>query len=237
MRNRRTRFEREPAARRVRAVDRQNATRKKSQGRPRAPILNRRTRRTACCAAFAASIAAGVAASWPALDVATSWWRATPCRVESISVQGNEIMSTQQVAAATGVAKSCLIDDVDTQAVEERLAKHPWIRTAAVTRVAVDQLAVRIEERDPSGALKVDGVDEWRLVDSDGTPFARAAETQLNGLRRFTSASVLEPRRSHEVLRTALSIGAELDRLELDGLIGATGDALRSPASCLGSGW
>jgi len=55
-------------------------------------------------------------------------------RVESISIQGNHHLSSEAVAAASGVGRGSALSEIDRDGVRERLEAHAWIRSAATLR-------------------------------------------------------------------------------------------------------
>ena len=164
---------------------------------------------------FVLSLLVGAWSAWPLLESTTSWWQQAPCRLESISVQGNERMPAEEVAAATGVERSCSFADLDLAAVEERLATHPWIRTARATRLPVGQLLIEVDERVPVAVLLDTRTRAWHLVDADGTLFARADAEYVERLPRLRTTTTLERGRAHPVLVEAIEVAARADRLGL----------------------
>lgn len=132
-------------------------------------------RRLLAMALFALSLIAGLTWAWPALDLARTWGSDTPLRIERMAVQGNLVLSSREVAAATGVRPGEEGLTVDPEAVRARLSAHPWIRDAQVMRLPNGKLLVSIDERRPVAVLAPVGAQDpttWRFVDDSGTPFA-----------------------------------------------------------------
>lgn len=137
-------------------------------------------RRVLVAALFVGSLAAGLTWAWPALDLARTWGGEAPVRIERMAVQGNRVLSSHDVASATGVRPGEEGSAVDPEAVRERLRTHPWIRDAQVLRLPTGKLLVSIEERAAVAVLAPSGSDDpaqWRFVDEAGTPFAVVAAT------------------------------------------------------------
>ncbi len=132
-------------------------------------------RRLVVAGAFAISVIAGAVFGWPTLDAAGTWSAGHPVRIERIAVQGNRLLSSRDVAAATGVAPGQMGADVAPDEVGRRLREHPWIRDAQVLRLPTGKLLISIDEREPAALLAPSdeaGALGWRFIDATGTPFA-----------------------------------------------------------------
>jgi cell division septal protein FtsQ len=169
-------------------------------------------------ALFAVSLGMGALLAGPLHQQLGGWITLESGRLESLAIQGNDRLSHEEIADATGVAPGSPLTDIDNEAVEMRLTSHPWIRAAQILRLPPSTLLVRVEERRPAARLAgggrhtVAGVE--RLVDPDGTPFAQATDPAIghegNSLPRLIGGPSLASGRPHAVLAEAIAL---LDRL------------------------
>ncbi|HPM78115.1 MAG TPA: FtsQ-type POTRA domain-containing protein [bacterium] len=72
---------------------------------------------------------------------------------------------------------------VDLAGEAQRLAKHPWVKTATVRRDLPGRLVVEVTEREPVAVLQL---DQLYLVDSDGVPFKRRGKDDNDDLPLLT---------------------------------------------------
>ena len=224
-------------ARLSQARDRQRESLERSARRPRRGDHPERVwagrRRLLACGLFAASFALGLAWTWPALDFAHAWATAVPLRIELIAVQGNSMLSSHDVALATGVRPGEDGFAVETEAVRARLREHPWIRDAHVMRLPTGRLLVSIDERRPVAVLmtstEAEAASTWRFVDASGTPFApldqRAAQLPLDSedraWPRLRGGETLLDGQPHPELAAALALARQLSESPLPDLMAA----------------
>jgi cell division septal protein FtsQ len=199
--------------------------------------------------AFATSVAVGALFGWPALDAAGLLGDGTPEHIERIWVQGNRLLSSRDVAAATGVEPGQRGADVQVEAVSARLRAHPWIRDARVMRLPTGKLLVAVEEREPVALLAAEqsaGPQAvWRLVDEAGTPFDRtdgeparrlAADT-TRAWPRLRGGESLADGEAHTELTAALALSRRLDDARLAPLLGGDPIELHLPRDGDPEGW
>jgi cell division septal protein FtsQ len=129
------------------------------------------------------------------------------------------------VALAAGVAKGSSAPEIDPRAVEDRLASHPWIRSAQAAVLPSGELLVQIEERQPRAVVRAGSEEAWRLVDTWGAPFAPAEPDPAASLPRLRSHRQLAGDREHGTLARALTLLDELPPSVLRKLAPAAGEA------------
>lgn len=193
-------------------------------------------RRILAMTLFALSLAAGLTWAWPALDLARTWGSDSPLRIERVAVQGNRVLSSREVAAATGVRPGEEGLAVDPEAVRARLRAHPWIRDAQVMRLPTGKLLVSIDERRPVAVLAPvgDGAQDpttWRFVDESGTPFALVVDGGAETVAledadgrpwpRLRGGETLEDGQAHPELAAGLALARHLRASALPELLSA----------------
>jgi len=163
---------------------------------------------------------------------------ASPVLLRTISVQGNERLSPQQVAAAAGVAKDCVAASIDTATVEARLLEHPWIRRADAIAMPNGKLLIRVLEREPLAVLFGPGsgrnAERPRLVDTTGMPFVEVEPSRWGDLPRLHSKGLLATGRSNSTLITAVELAHSVSRSRIGT---ARSSEIQLPAEDSSEGW
>ena len=172
------------------------------------------------------AFAAGVWAAPPLLRVAVA---ALPAAfdVERLAILGAERVDAAEIVRLASRPASAVPALRTPTDVIGRIARHPWIAEARAVRVTPETVVVRIVERVPA-AIWVRGSGEAFLIDSQGTPFAAAADEPLPRLHLAGSDSRLcqpiracapDPRLAAGVrlARTVESAGFAQPQIQLDG--------------------
>ncbi len=128
------------------------------------------------------------------------WATTTPTfALEDVTVRGALRASEQELATVGGLVPGLNLVALDVGAVEQGLAKHPWVKSARVTRRFPRRVEVNIIEHSPVALGSVD--DQLYLLDDDGTPFKRVQAGDgvdlplITGVdRRAFASSAAEPR-------------------------------------------
>jgi len=183
------RLEREARARRERA--RAHLERRRSRRRRRRERAREQGRRPVSLPAPSAPVRRALAGGAAALALLAgaalglgppSGPGAPAARVTAIAVQGHRHLTAEAVAGATGLERGAPLRGLDAAAVEERLARHPWIRAARVGTAPRGRLLVRVEERRPVAVWEPPAqAGPARLVDAEGVAFAPASEAREGG--------------------------------------------------------
>ncbi len=100
--------------------------------------------------------------------------------IEQVSLTGHGNTADSEIFAALDLDHVRSLASFDPDTFRERLAKLPWVKSAEVTRIWPNQLAVRIEERKP--AFVWERGSSAFLTDEAGgvlSPVARGAELDL----------------------------------------------------------
>lgn len=74
-------------------------------------------------------------------------------RVATVVVEGNRIVSSREIVALADVPLRELIFEIDLYAIEQRVLRHPYVKSAAVHRDLPDRIRITIEERKPVAVL------------------------------------------------------------------------------------
>lgn len=172
------------------------------------------------------AFAAGVWAAPPLLRVAVA---AMPSAfdVERLAILGAERVDAAEVARLAARQASAAPTLRTPGDVIGRISRHPWIADARAVRVTPDTVVVRIVERVPA-AIWVRGSGEAFLIDSQGTPFAAAADEPLPRLYlEGSDAPLCQPARACapdprlaagvSLARKVESAGFAQPRIQLDG--------------------
>ncbi len=175
--------------------------------------LSRALAAAALCGLFALA-ASGL---WASLSSADAF------RIRAIRFQGLERASEAELLALSPVKPGDDLLGADLDAVERALERHPWVRSARVSRRWPPALEARISERDARALVDLGGL---YLVDRDAQVFKRAAAgdgLDLPVVTGFTRDDYVERRAELEPLLA----GA----LALSDAYGARGLAARAPIS------
>ena len=103
---------------------------------------------------------------------ALGWWSGQTPRLRAISVQGHRRLSALEIAEATGLARAATLDGLRLDGLEERLAKHPWIRSARVALLPTGTLIVDVEEREARAVVRGTADETAHFLDEHCVPFA-----------------------------------------------------------------
>jgi cell division protein FtsQ len=138
--------------------------------------------------------------------------------VEHVEFEGCSETQKAGLRHLADVPNGSLIWSVDTDEVAAAVERHPWVKSASVSRQWPSTLVVAIEERRPVALIRKD-VGLW-YVEEDGTIFQPAHGHRLDlpvlsGLNEELSGR--HPHLSVLVVRDALRL---IDTLESEGLVG-----------------
>lgn len=152
--------------------------------------------------------------------VLANMWK-SDLKVASVTVEGNSIISENEILSQAGINKESKLFDIDLFTVRRRIEQNPFIRTASVNREVPNRIAVQVEERVPIAAVVLDKIFYF---DADGyvLPPTRSenifdlpvltGSLQRNELvpgRRYTTTNVQD---ALTILRMAQQVGDQLYR-------------------------
>jgi cell division protein FtsQ len=103
--------------------------------------------------------------------------------VAAIDVRGVLRAGTGEIVAAAGVTLGEPLLALDTDRVAARVAEHPWVAEARVSRSLPATLIIEVVERRARAAVNLGGL---YLIDGDGHPFKRATAAEAVGLPVIT---------------------------------------------------
>lgn len=111
--------------------------------------------------------------------------RSGAIEVREVEVFGAEHVGSE-LAGYLRLGKNTPLSAIDTGVVEERLAKHPWVKSAKLEKHYPHKLVVRIEERRP---VLLHLADKLYLVDAEGGWIKPLAAGELFDLPVATNVS------------------------------------------------
>jgi cell division protein FtsQ len=103
--------------------------------------------------------------------------------LDQIQVTGTGKAREHEIIDASGVALGDRLLALDTDAIAAKVALHPWVAEARVSRRLPAGLAIDIVERKAAAAVNLGGL---YLVDGSGRPFKRATSAEAAGFPVIT---------------------------------------------------
>jgi cell division protein FtsQ len=106
--------------------------------------------------------------------------------VREIQVRGGDRVNGNEIVALAGLKQGMNIWRVDPAAIENKIAKHPWVKRVLVRREFPRRIVVEVEERVPKAIV---ALRKLYYVDADGVLFKEVAAGEsvqfplLTGLR------------------------------------------------------
>lgn len=104
-------------------------------------------------------------------------------QVTRIQVRGYQRLDPQAVIQQAKIPAGANILSLDLNAVSRRLANHPWIAAALISREIPDRIRIEIEERLPVALVRG---QQFYLMDPQGICFAIAVPSEHVGLPIIT---------------------------------------------------
>ncbi|MDT0201259.1 FtsQ-type POTRA domain-containing protein [Nocardioides sp. AE5] len=94
--------------------------------------------------------------------------------VDGVEVEGNDLLTVEQVEAAAAVPHDVPLARTDLDAIRDRVEELPAVRTADVSRKWPDAILVKVTERVAVAVVEAGG--EFRGIDAEGVAFRDFAE-------------------------------------------------------------
>jgi len=88
--------------------------------------------------------------------------------VRQIEVHGGEKVGGDEIVAIAGLRQGMNIWNLDAGAIENKIAKHPWVRGVLVRRDFPRRVVIDVEERTPKAIV---GAGKLYYIDADGVVF------------------------------------------------------------------
>jgi cell division protein FtsQ len=104
-------------------------------------------------------------------------------RLQHIDIAATLHTRQDELLTLAEVAEGDRLLAIDTDAVASRVARHPWIAAAKVSRHLPSTLKIELHERRAVAAVAIDGL---YLIDESGRPFKRARMDEADGMPMFT---------------------------------------------------
>jgi cell division protein FtsQ len=126
--------------------------------------------------------------------------------VREIQVRGGNKVSGSEIVAMAGLRHGMNLWKIEPAAIENRIAKHPWVRHVLVRREFPRRVVIEVEERKPKAIV---AMGRLYYVDSDGIVFKEVGEGEnvefplLTGLRpeELTTANPVIRSRIQDAIR------------------------------------
>ena len=109
--------------------------------------------------------------------------------VRQIEVHGGDKVGGDEIVTIAGLRQGMNIWNVDAVAIENKIAKHPWVRRVLVRRDFPRRVVIEVEERTPKAII---GAGKLYYVDADGMVFKEVGSGEnikypmLTGIRAET---------------------------------------------------
>lgn len=106
--------------------------------------------------------------------------------VSEIQVRGGEKVGGSEIVATAGLRHGMNIWKIDPRSIEQKVAKHPWVRKVVVRREFPRRVVIEVEERVPKAIV---ALGKLYFVDAEGVVFKEVGEGEdvnfplLTGLR------------------------------------------------------
>ena len=96
-------------------------------------------------------------------------------RAVTVSISGSRRVPPRELAGLAGLPAHVHLDQIDLDAVAQRIRRHPCVAEARATVLPPGRLLIGVEERTPRATTPID--DALYFVDGSGVAFARASES------------------------------------------------------------
>ena len=176
---RRTRARARRIQKRLDQVQQERVARTRRSKRRRDPRRGRAYVRARQTLLFGTSLLLGSALTPLLAEEAVGRWSGQAPTLSAISVLGNRRLPAREVALATGLSKAETLDGLQPDDIEERLARHPWIRAARVVLLPTGTLIVDIEEREARAVVRGTDTETGLFLDAHCVPFAPVEAARL----------------------------------------------------------
>lgn len=214
MRLRRTNRDRRSARRRTGQPGRLAGTRVRIPTAESVPV-----RRHVAAAAGVLALLGGIAVAPHAWDRGRVAVREAPFLLEEIQVVGLDRLAPETIGRVLAWTPGEPLVELDVAAAEERLAAHPWIARATVSRIPPGSVRIGVREEVAMAVVEAGEPATPHAVNAGGAAFAAAADADVERLLHVALPSppvVGEPdARLLEALRLAASLherGLEVPR-------------------------
>ena len=130
--------------------------------------------------------------------------------VREIQVRGGDRVGGGELVAMAGLKHGMNIWKIDPTAIEEKFAKHPWVRRVLVRREFPRSVVIEVEERAPKAIV---AMGQLYYVDSDGLVFTEVGAGDKLGLPMITGLRPEQLAAADPALRRRLKEALRLGEL------------------------
>ncbi len=117
----------------------------------------------------------------------SSWFR-----IRQVTVSGHDMATRQSICSLAGLEKTDTVFSINRGHIQKRIASHPWIESASVSRVLPNRLSISVTEHQPLAVVQVAG-DVKLIINRKGRPFTELMpEDGLAGTLPEIKGPVLE---------------------------------------------
>ena len=152
---------------------------------------------------------------WMVLGLLVGGWTLWRAPLREVEVQGNRLLSGQQLAALAGLSAGRPMGEIDPYVLAARIATHPLVRSVDVRREFPDRVRITVSERTPAARIVFD--DGTRsLIDAERVvlELPPSAEVDRAALPLIVGAGTAQPagiRLNDAGLQEGLYLLQELD--------------------------
>lgn len=118
--------------------------------------------------AFLAVVAVTAAVVWAGREVVIFAKSASAFAITEVTVDGSHWLDSLEIQRTAGTLRGSNIFEVSPEDAQERLANHPWIKSATVSRVLPHKVHITVVEHSPVAVLVL---EELYLIGEDGNLF------------------------------------------------------------------
>jgi cell division protein FtsQ len=157
-----------------------------------------------------------VAAAFGGIALAHRW--KSDLKVGDVRVEGNRIVTTEEILRLAAIPESARLFDLDLFAVRMRVMQNPYVKGVSVTREVPNKIALTVEEREPLAAVAGRRV---LYIDEDGVVLPPVASEHLPDVAVLTGGfvgSALVPGKSVEdtLVQESLRLLTLARRMDID---------------------
>jgi cell division septal protein FtsQ len=130
--------------------------------------------------------------------------------VREIQVRGGEKFGGTEIIALAGLKHGMNMWRIEPKTIEEKVAKHPWVRRVVVRREFPRRVVIAIEERTPKAIV---AMGKLYYVDSEGVVFKEVGEGEDVGFPLLTGLRPTELMSSDPAIRRKIQDAVRLGDL------------------------
>ncbi len=109
--------------------------------------------------------------------------------VTGVTINGCSRVNEETILNLSGVKPNSNLLALDLDAMAAAIERHPWIKSAAISKKLPDRLEIVVEERKPVAMVSMNGL---YLIDDSGTVFKKISQGESFDLPLITGISSLE---------------------------------------------